>query len=144
MTADRLAAFGNQLIEVHDWLRDELAQLRDNLDDDRPRDLRAHCLMFCRAIRRHHTGEDGEAFPVLAQEFPELRPVLDELERDHRQVAEILERIESESDLTRAELDGLAALLESHFGYEEKKIVAALNSVRVPWSEPEFLRRDGD
>jgi hypothetical protein len=27
------------------------------------------------------------------------------------------------------ELDTLAALLESHFGYEEKKLVAALNSL---------------
>ncbi|GAB3374186.1 hypothetical protein GCM10027452_32160 [Micromonospora halotolerans] len=27
----------------------------------------------------------------------------------------------------RAELDGLAALLESHFSYEERKLAAALN-----------------
>ncbi|WP_176737986.1 hypothetical protein [Micromonospora inyonensis] len=29
----------------------------------------------------------------------------------------------------RAELDGLAAVLESHFTYEEKKLVAALNAL---------------
>jgi hypothetical protein len=29
----------------------------------------------------------------------------------------------------RTELDSLAALLESHFGYEEKKLVAALNAL---------------
>jgi hypothetical protein len=32
----------------------------------------------------------------------------------------------------RKELDGLAALLESHFVYEEKKIVTALNGLSAP------------
>lgn len=154
----RLAAFGNQLIEVHLWLREELARLREAVDvyldggGDRPRDLRAHCLTFCSAVDRHHTGEDGGAFPVLAERFPELRPVLEELTRDHHMVADILRRLEhllrdlepvaAEAQRVRAELDGLAALLESHFVYEEKRIVSALNSLTAPgWdaSRPGFL-----
>ncbi|GAA4567559.1 hypothetical protein GCM10023176_20030 [Micromonospora coerulea] len=134
----RLTALGNQLIEIHLWLREELARLRTGLDspggDARPpRALRAHCLAFCAALDRHHTGEDGGAFRVLAEREPALRPVLAELAADHQVVAGILRRVE---DLVtgpaggrdvRAELDGLAALLESHFTYEEKKLVAALN-----------------
>jgi hemerythrin-like domain-containing protein len=143
----RLTAFGNQLIEVHLWLREELARLREDVDSyldgsgERPRELRAHCLTFCSALRRHHSGEDDGAFPVLAEQFPQLRPVIEELERDHHLVAGILWRLEellgglaSQPDpagaqRVRAELDGLAALLESHFVYEEKKLVVALNSL---------------
>ncbi|MFJ4873439.1 hemerythrin domain-containing protein [Streptomyces sp. NPDC088757] len=140
----RLAAFGNQLIAVHLWLREELERLTDGLDAyldgeaERPRELRAHCLTFCSAVRRHHTEEDDSAFPALADEFPELRPVLEELERDHHTVADILRRVEelldglhegSNAQDVRNELDGLAALLESHFVYEEKKIVSALNEL---------------
>ncbi|MFG1879784.1 hemerythrin domain-containing protein [Sphaerisporangium sp. NPDC049003] len=156
----RLAAFGNQLIEVHLWLREELARLREDVDShldghgERPRELRAHCLTFCSALSRHHTGEDDGVFPVLAERFPALRPVLDELKRDHHLVSDILLRLEellggiqpdpgpSEARRVRAELDGLTALLESHFVYEEKRIVTTLNSLNAPgWdaATPDFL-----
>jgi hemerythrin-like domain-containing protein len=154
----RIAAFGNQLIDVHIWLREELARLRADIGSSldghagRPRELRAHCLTFCSALTRHHLGEDGEAFPLLADQFPELRPVLVNLASDHQVVASILRSIEellgslgpgpSEAERVRAELDGLAALLESHFAYEEKRLVSALNSLTVPdWdrSRPGFL-----
>jgi Hemerythrin HHE cation binding domain len=147
----RLAAFGNQLIEVHLWLREELAELRAHIDDgDRPRELRAHCLAFCSAVDRHHTGEDRDAFHRLAAEFPELEPVLAELRRDHRLVEESLQRLEAlladpDPLRVRIELDSLAALMETHFGYEERKIVSALNAMNVPdWAraQPDFLRVD--
>jgi Hemerythrin HHE cation binding domain len=156
----RLLALGTQLVEVHIWLREELERLRAQLDGSaptpgaggaaRPRELRAHCLAFCSALRWHHDGEDGAAFPALAEGFPELRPVLAVLERDHEFVAGILRRLEelagatggatggttgaapadaAEARRVRAELDGLAAVLESHFAYEERTIVAALNSL---------------
>ncbi|MFD1046130.1 alpha/beta fold hydrolase [Kibdelosporangium lantanae] len=139
----RLAAFGNQLIEVHDWLRGELVRLRSGIGT---RDLRAHCLTFCSAVTRHHTGEDSGAFVTLAERFPELRPVLDELVRDHEQVSAMLRDLVSitDPDELRRHVDGVAALLESHFYYEEKKIVEALNSLDIPeWrdSPPDFLQR---
>lgn len=137
----RVAAFGNQLTEAHIWLREELARLRADIGSsvdgggERPRELRAHCLTFCSALSRHHLSEDGEAFPRVADQFPELRPVLAQLATDHQVVASILRRIEellgdlgpglSEARRVRAELDGLAALLESHFAYEEKRLVSA-------------------
>ncbi|WP_433282495.1 hemerythrin domain-containing protein [Micromonospora sp. CA-244673] len=135
----RLTALGTQLIEIHHWLREELARLRASLDTPDggsvalTRELRAHCAGFCAALDRHHTGEDGGAFQALAEQAPELRPVLAELSADHRIVADLLRRIDAllaeaaDGRSVRAELDGLAALLESHFGYEERKIVAALN-----------------
>ncbi|WP_219470670.1 hemerythrin domain-containing protein [Nonomuraea rhizosphaerae] len=147
----RLTAFGNQLIEVHLWLREELARLRDNPAAG-TRELRAHCLAFCAAVTRHHTGEDRTAFPALAGQFPELRPVLEELARDHEQVAaimrdlgDVLDRPGGDPERVRTEIDSLAALLESHFVYEEKRIVTALNALSAPgWraSVPAFLEKE--
>ncbi|MEU0405128.1 hemerythrin domain-containing protein [Streptomyces sp. NPDC006197] len=160
--ADRLTAFGNQLVDVHLWLREELARLREELDSFlsggvRPRNLRAHCLAFCSALTRHHTAEDRGVFPVLAEAYPALRPVLDELARDHVQVEEILVRLQNlldalpseprteldppEARRVRGELDGLMALVESHFTYEEKKLVAALDGLGTPLPD-DFALRD--
>ncbi|MEV0582434.1 hemerythrin domain-containing protein [Nonomuraea sp. NPDC050310] len=157
----RLAAFGTELIEVHQWLRDELARLREEVDaylernGARPRDLRSHCLAFCSALERHHTGEDAAVFPLLARQFPELREVLEELGRDHHVVSGLLRQLQAVVDdldrdpqsadprRVRAELDGLAALVESHFTYEERRIVSALNELVAPdWHEstPDFLQ----
>ncbi|MET8837091.1 hemerythrin domain-containing protein [Micromonospora sp. NPDC004540] len=134
----RLTALGTQLIEIHHWLREELAQLRASLDSPGggatlTRELRAHCVGFCAALDQHHTGEDGGVFHLLAEQAPELRPVLAELSADHLVVADLLRRVDAllaeaaDGRSVRAELDGLAALLESHFTYEERKLVAALN-----------------
>lgn len=129
---DRLTAFGNQLIESHIRLREQLSALRDGTYTGT--DLRTHCLTFCSVLATHHEAEDDGGFPVLAKHFPELRPVLTELSNDHRQVAEVLDRLKELSAMdgqtTRRELDTLAALLETHLGYEEKKLVAALNTLR--------------
>ena len=143
---DRVAAVGVQLVEVHQWLRQELAALRRNLGGSadamvRPGgDLLAHCLSFCSVLSAHHADEDSVLFPALAGEHPELRAVLAELRRDHDQVAGLIRAVRAlVGDLdpgpsavagAAAELDGLAALLESHFGYEERKLAAALNSRR--------------
>ncbi len=152
----RLTGFGTQLIEVHLWLREELAALREDTDaylagGPRPRDLRAHCLTFCSALNRHHTGEDNTAFPELAGQFPGLRPVLEELRRDHQLVADslqrlqaLLENLDQQADpvAVRTELDSLAALMETHFTWEEKRIASALNALNAPgWdrSRPGFL-----
>lgn len=146
----RFAAFGTQLIEVHDWLRGELAQLRADLERGvQPRKLQAHCLSFCAAITKHHTGEDAGAFPALAKQFPELKPVLEELAHDHSLITMMLQRLEKldftdPADAMR-EFNGIEAIIESHFGFEERKIVQALNQLNRPeWTEsaPEFLQSD--
>ncbi|MDW5326050.1 hemerythrin domain-containing protein [Plantactinospora sp. KLBMP9567] len=163
--SSRLTAFGNQLIEVHIWLRELLAELRDNVDGyfagdgPPPRDLRVHCLSFCTALTRHHTGEDGGAFPVIADEFPELRQVITELKTDHNRIDWILGNLEkllrglpAEPDpatatRVRAELEGLSAIMETHFTYEERKLVSVLNSLDLPdWrrDRPTFLHSDQD
>jgi len=143
----RLEAFGNQLVEFHLYLRDQLDDLRDQVDASGPvaRDLRAHCLTFCQVLTTHHTGEDDGAFPVIAKHYPELRPVLAELTRDHHLVTDALRRLETLDELEPAErhraLDTLAALLETHFTYEEKKLLTALNALTGNETDAEQLGR---
>ena len=145
----RVVGFGNQLVEVHIWLREALAELREDVDayvdgGERPRQLRAHCLTFCSALSRHHSGEDDGVFAVLAEQVPQLRPVLEQLRHDHDVVSGLLRSIEDlvgglapdpdadEAQRVRSDLDGLTALLESHFRYEERTLVSALNALSVP------------
>lgn len=138
----RLTAFGNQLIESHIRLREWLDKLRDGSYTGL--DLQTHCLTFCEKLTKHHEAEDNGGFPVLAKHYPELAPVLDELKADHRLVSEILTRLgelaTSSTEGAIRELDTLAALLETHLVYEEKKIVAALNGLRPDEGEADAVR----
>jgi hemerythrin superfamily protein len=139
---DRLTAFGNQLIDSHIRLRELLAELRDGTYTGI--DLQTHCLTFCEVLTQHHSAEDDGGFPVLGKHYPELRPVLDELRRDHQQITEVLDRLKNLSTMevvAERELATLAALLETHLVYEEKKIVAALNALRVDGDEARAVAR---
>lgn len=139
---DRLAALGNQLVQIHLALREQLDAVLDDLDDHRPgtqlRPLQSHCLAFCSALGEHHTREDG-FLPQLAAGFPELAPAIEKLMQDHEFVADLLARVEallgsleSADDVgpVRAELAGLSALLNNHFAYEERSLASVLNSAR--------------
>jgi hemerythrin-like domain-containing protein len=157
---ERLAAFGTMLVEIHDMLRRELADLRADVErhldgrGSRPRELKAHCLAFCSALGRHHTGEDAGAFPLLARDFPELRPLVAKMAEDHQLVAGLLRRLdevlsgipdEPDAMATRrvlGELDGLTAILESHFGFEEREIVTALDSLPADHTAVELFGLD--
>ena len=82
---------------------------------------------------------------------PDLESVITNLVQDHQMIAAILnsvralsgEAVNATTDRVATigrELDGLAAIVESHFGYEERAISAALDSgVRDNgWTEPVF------
>jgi iron-sulfur cluster repair protein YtfE (RIC family) len=142
-----MVALSGQLIQVHQSLRERLASVRQQVTDDADHpaadatisgDLLSHCLSFCTAIHIHHMGEDNQLLPALRAAAPELAPVIGNLIQDHRLVAGILQRIRELLDpgrppaepgtLTR-ELDGLTAILESHFSYEERRIARALDTM---------------
>lgn len=148
-------AFGTELVEIHRMLRRDLADLRANVErGGRPRELKAHCLAFCAALGKHHAGEDAGAFPLLAREFPELRPLMEKMSEDHQLVAGLLRRLEdvlggigedpdaAEIRDVLGELDGLTAILESHFGFEERRIRSALNSLSVDHTAAELFGLD--
>jgi hypothetical protein len=142
-----VTALSEQLTHIHQALRAQLASLRQETADATgpraavgaiPEDLLSHCLSLCTAIRTHHTGEDNQLLHALRAAAPELAPVIDKLIEDHALVAGILQHIrelltpdQAPSDpgaLTR-ELDGLTAILESHFNYEERRIAQALDTL---------------
>jgi len=140
-SSPRVLAFGDELVAAHDELRDRLQRLRATPRDPSARGLREHCAAFCRALTAHHTSEDARAFPLLAREAPELAPVIAKLEEDHVLIAGLLERVEElvaglpaapgPDDLLRfeRELDGVAAIMESHFSFEERRILDALDGL---------------
>jgi hypothetical protein len=142
-------ALSEQLIQVHQALRERLASLRADATA-LPDDLLSHCLSFCAAIHTHHTGEDHELFPALTAAHPELAPVISKLEEDHVLVAGILGQLRdllaarpaAEPAALQRELDGLTAILESHFSFEERRIAAALDALGPENQFPDVLAPD--
>jgi hypothetical protein len=123
----RFRAYGNQLIETHIRLRELLDDLREGIVPQA--DLGAYCMAFCEAVTRHHTAEDTTVFPVLAERHPELRAFLAELERDHYVIAGLLRSLSAAGTPGREDLDALAAVLETHFRGEEKRLAGVLNAL---------------
>ncbi|MFC4563339.1 LLM class flavin-dependent oxidoreductase [Nocardiopsis mangrovi] len=106
---------GRHLIDVHDHLRGELAQLRDlirqvaegGVDVAAARDMIAtmtmrqnswtlgtYCESYCRVVTTHHTLEDRSVFPWLRKADPRLAPVIDRLAEEHEAIAGVLERVD--------------------------------------------------
>ncbi|AOS65929.1 hemerythrin domain-containing protein [Actinoalloteichus hymeniacidonis] len=124
---------------IHNWLRSEVAALRDGTSPTDARSLGAHCLAFCSVLTNHHTAEDRGVFPALAERHPELREVLQGLSQDHSMIGTMLAKVErigrelidepdeSRATALRSELDGISIVMESHFSWEERRILAALD-----------------
>lgn len=106
---------GQALVQIHDHLRAELAQLRDlvgqvaagNLDAGDARSLIStmtmrqnswtvgtYCETYCRVVTVHHTIEDTGWFPRLREADPALAPIVDRLEEEHVAIAGVLERVD--------------------------------------------------
>jgi hemerythrin-like domain-containing protein len=120
---------------VHRRLRDALNLVRDSLDDEAMNDLLLYCRGFCAALDGHHRGEDHTLFPAIAAAHPELRPVLRKLEQDHSMIGYLLsglraavERSAGPDDLRR-HLDGVSAIMENHFRYEERQLLTVLEAL---------------
>jgi Hemerythrin HHE cation binding domain len=157
-----MAALSEQLIHVHQALRERLASVRLEAAGAAGQrgartaigeDLLSHCLGFCAAIQAHHTGEDSQLLPRLRAAAPELAPVIDNLSEDHALVAGILRQVRellapgrapSRPDVLVRELDGLIAILESHFSYEERRLAKALDTMGpLAWSADVFAPDQG-
>ncbi|MBV9831859.1 MAG: LLM class flavin-dependent oxidoreductase, partial [Marmoricola sp.] len=112
---DREAAWPQHLIDVHDALRAELAQLRDVVDQVRRGlmqvgqarsvintmtmrqnnwTLGTYCETYCRIVTGHHTLEDHSVFPRLRAHDPDAVPVLDRLAEEHVLIHDVLEEVD--------------------------------------------------
>ena len=153
---DRVVAFSRQLARAHRELRRRLSHIKADLGRHRPDDdVVTHCLAFCAALTSHHRGEDMGMFAELLRERPDLAGTVAKLVQDHEMIGSILSRVAELADHATGssgpalqaidrELDGLAAIMESHFNYEERAISAALDN-GIPdtgWSDMVFRLRD--
>ncbi|SCG68901.1 LLM class flavin-dependent oxidoreductase [Micromonospora inositola] len=108
-------AVGGHLVDVHDHLRQELAQVRDLLQQVRRGvvsagaaravlnqmtmrqnnwTLGAYCAAYCTAVSQHHGLEDNSIFPHLRHSNPGLVPVLDRLEAEHVVIHDVVEGVD--------------------------------------------------
>ncbi|KRE42976.1 LLM class flavin-dependent oxidoreductase [Knoellia sp. Soil729] len=103
------------LVEVHDYLRAELNQVRDIVRQVREGHtsvgqarsvintmtmrqnnwtLGAYCESYCRIVTGHHTNEDRGMFPHLLRADPTLEPVVTRLHEEHEVVAGLLDELD--------------------------------------------------
>ena len=54
-----------------------------------------NCLHYCRFVHGHHHLEDVALFPALRRADPDIVPVVDRLEGEHRVVSEQLDEVEA-------------------------------------------------
>jgi alkanesulfonate monooxygenase SsuD/methylene tetrahydromethanopterin reductase-like flavin-dependent oxidoreductase (luciferase family) len=113
-TAQELAN-GQQLVAIHDHLRNELNQIqtlvaqvadgsasathaRTAINEMTVRQnnwtVGAYCATYCRLVTTHHTVEDQALFPRLRRADPRLSPVIDRLAAEHVTIHGVLERLD--------------------------------------------------
>ena len=149
-------ASAQHLIDVHDHLRVELAQIRrlveqvteDGLDVAAARQqlntmvlrsnrwtVGAHCAGYCYLLTTHHTLEDQAMFPGLRRHDPRLAPVLDRLAAEHVIIHDVLEGVDAAlvdfvaergGERLRRVMDQLSDALLSHLSYEERELAEPL------------------
>lgn len=133
----RLVAWAHELRSVHARLRDALDLVRSS-DADDPAvtgDLLLYCRGFCTALTRHHEGEDRHLFPAIAADHPELGETLRMLTQDHSMMSHLITGIEAALDRdepphrVHTHLEGLAAIMESHFRFEERALLQVLGTL---------------
>jgi hemerythrin-like domain-containing protein len=147
----RAAALSQQLREAHAALRQQLREVQAGVDPGSAGSgLLAHCLAFCTALSAHHQGEDDGLFAELLRVRPDIAEVVRKLTEDHQMIAGILTSVRELADEAARttterkqaigrELGGLAAIMESHFSYEERSIGDAINRVQdTGWAAAVF------
>ncbi|MBO9626884.1 MAG: hemerythrin domain-containing protein [Microbacterium sp.] len=150
MDADRLTAWDAELRRAHTRLRSALAATREALTSgaitpDAASDLALFCIGFCTALDGHHRAEDRSLFPALRAARPDLSGAIDKLEQDHSMLSHLLgalrNAVESgeDDDAIGRHLDGIGAIMESHFRFEEREILEPLRTLTVDGTVPEVL-----
>jgi len=150
MEADRLTAWDRELRAAHARLRAALAATREALEAGTPApeassDLLLFCVGFCAALDGHHRSEDRTLFPAVQTEHPELEDVIGRLMQDHAMLSQLLGSLraavekDADADAVRRHLDGVGALMESHFRYEERQLLEPLRALTLPSAVPDVL-----
>lgn len=138
----RLIAWSQELRAVHGRLREALQVTREAVAAGRGTDVASRALLlfchgFCTALDGHHRAEDRDLFPAIAAQYPHLRDTLRYLQQDHSMMAHLIAELDQSVDQagSPAELDrhleGIAAIMESHFRYEERQLLTVLEDLAL-------------
>lgn len=136
----RITAWAGEMRRVHTRLREALRVTRDAVSSGVPgasaaRELLLYCHGFCAALDDHHRSEDRVLFPAIETAHPELAPVLRALAQDHSMIAHLLGGLQravnshAAPDELDRHLEGIAAIMESHFRYEERQLLVVLDAL---------------
>ena len=143
-------AWSREIRTVHDRLRAALRVTREAVSSGGPTerelaDLLLYCHGFCAALTGHHLGEDRVLFPAIREAHPELADTLSSLQQDHSMIAHLISGLEravglaaSPAELDR-HLEGIAAIMESHFRYEERALLTVLDTLALAADPGEVL-----
>jgi hypothetical protein len=133
-------AWGHELRRVHRELRAQLSRARADLTAGRApgaaASLTLHCAGFCDALTRHHGAEDRALFPPVLAAHPELAGDVARLIEDHRLLAGLISDLgqvagDGDPAAIARHLDGIEAIMESHFAFEERKLAGVLNAMTL-------------
>ena len=134
---------------AHQRLRQALRVTRDALGTGNVASARAdlllYCHGFCAALSGHRVSEDAALFPELSARHPKLQPTVAKLEPDHEMIAGLLTAFDqalttsATPDELARRLDGLSAIMESHFNYEERQLLDTLSTLRLEADPHAFL-----
>jgi iron-sulfur cluster repair protein YtfE (RIC family) len=136
----RVIAWSAELRRAHSRLHEALQAARDAVREgaDAPtasRELLLYCRGFCAALDQHHRGEDTALFPAIEAAHPALAPVLRKLEQDHSMIDFLLTALNAAADTgappdeIERHLDGVGAIMASHFAYEERQLLQVLETL---------------
>ncbi len=124
--------------EVHRRLRDAIDLARDAIEDEHAAPSAAtdpllYCWGFCAALGGHHRSEDTGLFPRVTQTHPELAPVVAQLVQDHHMIEHLIGGLQRAAEAPTEEklrhLDGIEAVMLTHFRYEELRLLAVLDAL---------------
>lgn len=76
-------------------------------------------------------------FPAIAAAHPELAGTLRSLEQDYSMMSHLISGLQQAVDRSaphdelKRHLDGLGAIMESHFAYEERQLLGVLETLEL-------------
>lgn len=138
----RLIAWGKEMQATHQRLRDALDVARESVaTGDSPAepasDLLLFCKGFCSALSGHHGAEDAVLFPEIERRHPELTDILAKLRQDHSMIEYLIVALDNATqrgdrgEVLEQHLDGIGAVMESHFRYEERELLSVLEKLEL-------------
>ncbi|MFF0266469.1 nitroreductase/quinone reductase family protein [Kribbella sp. NPDC004536] len=124
----RSGSFAEALKNIHAAFRRELALIRHEIATSGGvglgAQLRINCLTLCQGLHYHHTGESTMLFPGLVEQHPELADAVAVLQKEHDQIAVLLDQLKDEVSLDQ--VDELIAQLNAHLDREEAELLPYL------------------